>query len=137
MTISQIEKGIQQLEIKDQLQLLSWFMQYVRQQVLCLISTTDKDEEVVSLPAVHESYNIDDDPFLNLFDEQDVLSSKVETVDRNVNHMIVEAVDHSQPQFLENDPIVGMFSGPATLSQDVKEIVQQGLVEGSGLTWKK
>lgn len=136
MTISQIEKNIQQLEFKDQLQLLSWFMQYIRQQVLSLISITDKDGKTASQPLAHESASMDEDPFLNLFNEQDKLSSGVATAD-NLNHTMVEAAGYSEVQYLDDDPIIGMFSGPATLSQDVKEIVQEGLVEGSGLTWKK
>lgn len=37
---------------------------------------------------------------------------------------------------IAEDPLVGMFEGPENLSQDVEEILQNEIVEGSGFTWK-
>ncbi|MEM7533564.1 MAG: hypothetical protein AAF639_15380 [Chloroflexota bacterium] len=69
MTVLQIENNIRQLEFKDQLQLLSWFIQYVRQRMLAIVPTIDETTD--SLETVVDDYDYPmagtlikcDDPF--------------------------------------------------------------------------
>ncbi|NJM58276.1 MAG: hypothetical protein HC857_13740 [Synechococcales cyanobacterium RU_4_20] len=37
----------------------------------------------------------------------------------------------------EGDPLIGLFSGSATLAADAEEILQQGIKSESGWTWKQ
>ncbi|MEM7536686.1 MAG: hypothetical protein AAF639_31175 [Chloroflexota bacterium] len=49
MTVLQIEQGIRQLKLEDQLQILSWLAQYVRQRIFAITSPaeTSLDEETI------------------------------------------------------------------------------------------
>jgi len=38
---------------------------------------------------------------------------------------------------IDEDPLIGMFEGSETLSQDAEEILQKEIVDHSGFTWKK
>ncbi len=47
-------------------------------------------------------------------------------------------LERPQPQTdLDQDPLIGLFAGPTDLAAQSEEILQQGMVEKTGWTWKE
>ncbi|NEQ96430.1 MAG: hypothetical protein F6K30_06855 [Cyanothece sp. SIO2G6] len=71
---------------------------------------------------------------LNLNDQMHLVGQLMQLVAQKLTHPTSKA---TTPLSVEDDPIVGMFSGPPHLSTEAKDILAQEIHSPSGFSWKE